>query len=159
LADGRPAETVLAELSAGRGILSAMFGARFLPVLVPPWNRAAEAILARAGEIGFAAVSMHGGHGLGNRIDTHLDPIAWRGDRGYVGDRAFLDMFEAILDQAAATHAAAAREHGVGVIGLLTHHRDHDEAVWRVLETFLAVTAAHPVVRVLPISNLLDGAP
>jgi hypothetical protein len=152
LADGRPAETVLAELSAGRGILSAMFGARFLPVLVPPWNRAAEAILARAGEIGFAAVSMHGGHGARNRIDTHLDPIAWRGDRGYVGDRAFLEMFETALSH-------AGRAPGAGAIGLLTHHRDHDEAVWRVLETFLAVTAAHPVVRVLPISNLLDGAP
>ncbi|HUG60732.1 MAG TPA: hypothetical protein VMP03_02740, partial [Methylomirabilota bacterium] len=127
-------------------------GPRFVPVLVPPWNRAADAILARAGEIGFAAVSMHGGHGLGNRIDTHLDPIAWRGDRGYVGDRAFLAMLETALSH-------AGRAPGAGAIGLLTHHRDHDEAVWRVLDSFLAVTAAHPAARVLPITDLLAGAP
>ena len=146
LAGSRPAAAVLADLAAGRDALTALFGDRFVPVLVPPWNRAADAILARAGEIGFTAVSLFGEHGIAGRIDTHLDPIAWRGDRGYVGDRALLASFETALSGAA---------DGAGAIGLLTHHRDHDEAVWRFLAAFLAVTAAHPAVRMLPITDLV----
>ena len=49
----RPAMLVLGELGTGRMALERLFGARPLPVLVPPWNRIAPALVPTLPEIGF----------------------------------------------------------------------------------------------------------
>ena len=58
LGDHRPAARVLAELATGFGHLTEAHSDRFLPVLVPPWNRISPRYLARLPEIGFRAISL-----------------------------------------------------------------------------------------------------
>ncbi len=138
LGPARPAAAVLAELAAGRARLAAAFGPRFLPVLVPPWNRAAPAVLSGAAGIGLAAVSLHGTRGVPGRVDTHLDPVDWRGGRGFAGA-------EAAVAPVAAALAAGGGE--AGPVGLLTHHLAMDGETWAFLAAFLAVAAGHRAAR------------
>ena len=53
LGSERPAMLVLGELGTGRLALERLFGARPLPVLVPPWNRIVPALVPALPEIGF----------------------------------------------------------------------------------------------------------
>ncbi|HYE00178.1 MAG TPA: hypothetical protein VEH84_12405, partial [Alphaproteobacteria bacterium] len=54
---GRPAAAVAADLAAGRDRLAALFGERFRPVLVPPWNRIDPAVLPLLPGLGYAGLS------------------------------------------------------------------------------------------------------
>src|SRR5262249_20089923 len=56
----RPAMLVLGELGTGWMALERLFGKRPLPVLVPPWNRIAPALVPTLPEIGFAGLSTFG---------------------------------------------------------------------------------------------------
>jgi hypothetical protein len=56
----RPAERVLDDLARGHARLEAAFGARFLPLLAPPWNRIADALLPSLPRLGFAVLSCAG---------------------------------------------------------------------------------------------------
>jgi hypothetical protein len=140
----RPLEVMTAELARGRDHLAQLFGARGLAVLVPPWNRIDEAVVAALPALGLGGLSCFGPRAPGPvlTVNTHVDPIAWRGGRGFVGDaKALGDL----------THHLAARRAGTvddaEPTGLLTHHLGHDEALWRFLDTLLARTAAHPAAR------------
>ena len=136
--DARPVDVVLAELADGRRRLEDLVGARLLPVLTPPWNRIAPAVAARRGEAGLPGLSTLGERCAAPlRLDTHLDPIAWRTTRGFHG----FDRMLALLDEEIAARAPLADP---APIGLLTHHLVHDAGVWAFAEAFVATTAAHP---------------
>lgn len=142
LGPARPAVQVLAELSEGRGKLRLLHGERALDLLVPPWNRIAPEVEAGLMGIGFRAISTFGAEaptepGRPVSINTHVDPIDWRGTRS-------LRAPEAIVSEAAARVATLPAG---GALGLLTHHLAHDEAIWAFVEGFLAATAGHPAVR------------
>lgn len=134
----RPPETVLDELATGHARLAALHGARFDPLLVPPWNRIDAQVRDRLGEAGFVALSVYGPERDGPlpMLNTHVDIIDWHGTRG-CRDTAVLaaeiaaQMRRAFDGQAAAT-------------GLLAHHLVHDGPAWDFLERLLAITAAHP---------------
>lgn len=137
LAPGRPWRRVLAELARGREILSAMFAGCFLPVLVPPWNRIDPGLVGRLPGAGYAAVSTFKPRqspmpapGL-VQINCHVDPVDWRGSRGFVGEEAALSAAVSHL-RARRTGAADPEE----PTGILTHHRVHDEAAWTFLGAF-----------------------
>lgn len=137
LGDHRPAEAVLAELSEGRRRLEAMFGDRFLPVLVPPWNRIGEAVRARCGEARLVGLSTFGACRADERqaVNTHLDIIDWTVRGGVSPSAAYVILAREIrrrLDGSAEP------------IGLLTHHLVHDDAAWRLLDELLALLSAHP---------------
>ncbi|MGQ9366335.1 polysaccharide deacetylase family protein [Azospirillum sp. ST 5-10] len=157
LGAGRPAGTVLAELAEGRRRLAALFGAAFLPVLAPPWNRIAPAVAARLPEAGLAGLSTFtaraaAGDGV-PRVNTHVDPVDWRGGGGFVGDAPAL--------RAAVAHLAARRTGAADPdepTGLLTHHLVMDAATWDFAARFLAETSAHPAGRWLH-PRALFGAP
>jgi hypothetical protein len=140
----RPLAVMTAELARGREHLRDLFGARFLPVLVPPWNRIDDAVVAALPGLGFRALSVFGPRAAAAlaTVNTHLDPIAWRAGRGFVGDaKALGDLVD---------HLAARRVGRVDAdepTGLLTHHLVHDAALWRFLDRLLARTAAHPAAR------------
>ena len=59
LGAARPSDLVLAELAAGQGMLHRAFGARALPVLTPPWNRIAPAVVDRLAEHGFRGLTTY----------------------------------------------------------------------------------------------------
>ncbi|MGI9493032.1 MAG: hypothetical protein ACR2QF_11600, partial [Geminicoccaceae bacterium] len=89
---GREPEQILDELREGFGILEDAFGSAYLPVLVPPWNRIDKALVPTLKSIGYTGLSVYGprraleaapGVGL---VNTHLDPVDWRGTRGFLGE-------------------------------------------------------------------------
>jgi hypothetical protein len=137
----RPLGAMLTELDSGRRLLEELFGASYQPTLTPPWNRICGEVADSLHRCGLRRLSCFGPRRPNEAervVNTHIDIIDWRGDRGFAGERPVL--------QAAVRHLAARR---TGVVdaneptGLLTHHRDHDEACWRFIETFAGVVAAH----------------
>ena len=140
--DHRPLEAMLDELARGRRGLEAQFGEAFEPILTPPWNRVCDGVVQSLHEAGLQGLSRFGPRGQdeGDRVvNTHIDIIDWRGGRDFAGQRQSL--------RAAVRHLAARRTgaaDGGEPTGLLTHHRDHDEACWRFIARFAAVIDAHP---------------
>jgi hypothetical protein len=144
----RPLEDVATELAAGRIRLSEIYGAQFLPVLVPPWNRIAAPLLPRLPELGFAGLSTWGprshtdaGPGL-VQVNTHADPIRWRKGRIFAGTERVTD--------ALAQHLAARRERRVDPdepTGLLTHHLAHDELGWAFIGEAAERLSSRPGLR------------
>lgn len=151
LGSHRPWPAIAGELRGAAARVVGAFGPQAAPVLVPPWNRISPEHVARLSEIGFRSLSAFGtpvrsgsaDRGL-RRIDTHLDPVSWRGDRGLVAPETL------------ASAARIAVEGGTSALGLLTHHLVFDEALWRFLESFLEEMSGHPAIRFCRIEDLLD---
>lgn len=140
------------ELERGRLILARAFGERFLPVLVPPWNRIARDVVAALPGLGYRVLSVWDEGDLGPmperlaRLDVHVDPIDWRGGRRWIGRAAIAERLLACL------------ERGIRPIGLVTHHLVMDEEAWHELAALLAILRAHPNVRFMPVGCLLGEA-
>ena len=137
---GRDLAPILAELEKGRAMLADAFGCAFLAVLVPPWNRLDAGLVERLTGCGFIGLSTFGRRAEAEaapglvQVNTHLDPIDWRGTRLFVGEAAALARLVAVLD---------ADE----PIGIVSHHLAMDEAGWVFLDRLLGVLAAHPGAR------------
>lgn len=149
----RPAMVVLGEVGTGWMALERLLGARVLPVMVPPWNRIAPALVPTLPEIGLRGLSTYGPRprvepvrGL-RQVNTHLDPIDWRGGGGFVGEAAAL----ASLTRSLVNRRQAGLESAIGgePTGLLTHHLVQDEAVWAFIDRLIARLRAHSGVRIL----------
>jgi len=140
----RPAAIVLRELAEGRQRLQQLFGSRFLPVLVPPWNRFAPAVRDGLPGIGLTSISTYGPRTAGDRsaVNTHVDIIDWHGSRGFAGEAAALRLLTG--------HLAARREARADPAeptGLLTHHLVQDEACWGFLTELVYRLSRRPEVR------------
>ena len=127
----RPLAAMLAELAEGRGRLAALFGDALRPVLVPPWNRIAPALLPHVPSLSAFGPPAHPANG---RLDSNIDIIDWRGGRGGHSHAALLPLL--------ATALAQARAAGGAPVGILTHHLAHDAQAWRLLEDVLAHASA-----------------
>jgi hypothetical protein len=113
-------------------------------VLVPPWNRIDAAVIGRLPGVGFSGLSTFGPRerrrpmpGL-VQCNTHVDLIAWRRDRAFIGAGAAVDRLVA--------HLAARRAGTVDPeepTGLLTHHLDFAATPWSFLSELFARTQAH----------------
>jgi peptidoglycan/xylan/chitin deacetylase (PgdA/CDA1 family) len=127
----RPSEQVLAELRAGLKILSTLHAGRFVPMLVPPWNRIAPAVVAGLPDLGFAALSVFGPEKPAplKVLNTHVDIIDWRGTRG---GRPVAEVIANLIG-VSQSHA--------GPIGVLTHHLVHDSAAWDLMAMLFEATA------------------
>lgn len=141
----RSAETVLSDLMAGRTILDAEFGPAFRKVLAPPWNRIADCHRAALQPAGLAFLSTYGDPSSPATdptvIDTQVDPIFWRGHRGYLGDAPVLDR----LCRHLATRRAAPSGSAIDrPSGIMTHHIVHDAGCWAFLSRLVDVIAGHP---------------
>jgi hypothetical protein len=141
---------IAAELSEGHAALVDAFGAAFLAVLVPPWNRLEPQLIERLTACGFLGVSTFGRRpdreaapGL-VQVNTHLDPIDWHGGRLFVGVATALGRLLAVLDPEEP-------------IGILSHHLALDEPGWDFLERLLDVLARHPATRLCPASELFES--
>jgi len=143
-------------------------------VFVPPFGRISEAMIAALPGIGFAALS--GGQRpierraarlVGRlawapalnltrpqplpRIDAHIDLIDWRAqsaeDVGAVADRLVGQL-------------RLRRKGFVAMrspIGLLTHHRVHDEKIWQLLETLLDFLARRRDITFIAVASTLPS--
>jgi peptidoglycan/xylan/chitin deacetylase (PgdA/CDA1 family) len=140
LTAGRNVAEVVQELSHGRARLEDMFGQRFRPVLVPPYNHLAPRLASAVRQAGFSFVSVDGdfvGLPLPSR-NVHIDVINW--SRNEAATPADL-VRSAIV-------ALRLRRFGlVGIdspIGLVTHHLVHDGRMSGVMTSFLKCLGEHP---------------
>ena len=153
---GRPAAVVGAEIDAGRARLKSMFGTRALPLFVPPWNRIGDDIVLLLPAHGMAGLSVMASDrnrpvppGLA-AIDVHVDPVAWRGDRGFIGMGAVLGRLVFWL-RAARLSAAVTQP-----IGILTHHLVMDRGTAAFIGKLLAVTRGHAAARWAAVGECLS---
>jgi peptidoglycan/xylan/chitin deacetylase (PgdA/CDA1 family) len=144
----RPAEIVLGELAEGFRRLRALYPDRFVPVLVPPWNRIAAPLIPALAGLGFQALSVFGAEKSSAMpmINTHVDLIEWHGNRGGRDHSALVTEIVKRLGEMF--------DNG-RMMGLLTHHLVHDQAAWDFLEAVLARTTGHPGCRWTPLSDML----
>jgi hypothetical protein len=141
----REAAAVDDDIARGRQRLGDLLGDAALPIFVPPWNRIAQSHAARLPALGFAGLSCFRGYRLGPGggpclLNTHVDIMDWHGGR--VG-RPAGDIVNELVALLADRRMAEA---GDSEIGLLLHHRDHDETAWTFLSELLRA-AAHPAIR------------
>ncbi len=135
----RPLEKVLDELAAGHRLLADLFGDNLAGVLVPPWNRIAQEVVAGLPALGFTGLSCFGPEEKivstsGLRVhNSHIDPIDWHGSRSLLG----AEMLAGAVEGAIRSRLDAAPDFPVG---LLTHHLIHDESIWSFVEGFLERT-------------------
>lgn len=148
----RPLADMETDLDNGRKILSQLFGDQFLPFFVPPWNRIDDAVLQQLPKLGYIGLSrfkprLNAVPAAGMvEVNTHIDPINWRGGRSSLETSQILTM---VLEHLIArrTGHADARE----PTGLLTHHLDHDEEIWMQIYKLMLFLCNHPSVRWIPL--------
>jgi predicted glycosyltransferase len=160
-ANRAPPDAKKAEFGSERGIgdlfadaASALATARerfasvLLPIFVPPWNRIASELVGVLPDAGYRGLSTfaprrarEAAPGLVH-VNTHLDPIDWRGSRSLIDPNGLTARLAALIE-AQLDGGADPQE----PLGLLTHHLVHDEAVWTYCEALLERLAAHPNVR------------
>lgn len=131
----RPAQVVLDELAMGLARLRDLHRERFVPVLVPPWNRIDAGIVAALPALGFRALSTFGPAAPSplQRINTHVDLMDWHGTRGGRPTEALFSELASII----------ARPDS-GAVGILSHHLVHDAQAWAFLATLFDLTRGHP---------------
>lgn len=137
----RPLAAVEAELKQGRARLAELSAGAAPPVLVPPWNRIAPAVIARLPALGFRGLSAfaprraeEAAPGLVT-VNTHADAVDWR-RRAFAGEDAVL---AALVGHLAARRSGAAD--AAEPTGLLTHHRVDGAACRAFLGRLLAATS------------------
>jgi hypothetical protein len=120
-----PAEAALARISSGMANLRGVSG--FMPVLAPPWNRIRKDLVDKLPSLGIRGISAYGPQksrepapGL-RQVNTHVDVVAWRRGRHFVGEAQALAL-------------ALENLSNEGPLGWLTHHAVHDAATWDFLE-------------------------
>lgn len=137
----RDLEEVRIELAEGRVRLERLFGDRFIPALVPPWNRISPDVARVAREVGlpglstFASNDAHEPH----RLQTHIDMIKWKEGKRFIGWASAAARFDEIFGRRLL--------HKPEPIGLLSHHLVHDQDHHAFLEATLSVTTTHPGAR------------
>jgi hypothetical protein len=148
LGDHRPADRVLAELAEGRERLAQRLAERFVPVLVPPWNRIATALVPRLSSLGYRGLSRFDARRDGRvcegltQVNCHVDPVDWKRGALFRGEARCLD--------ALCAHLRSRRTGSVDPeepTGLLTHHLVHGPELWSFLERLFEAVAGRPCVR------------
>ncbi len=177
----RDSEVCLAELRRGLARLATLFGPRFLPVLVPPWNRFANTLIPHLASQGFTGISggpsgFAGSDKVASLIQAHaiIDPVDWAGRRhsrlnstsnntGLHPLAAILDKIISPLEATLAPQPSALRplfcqtpppQNSLPALGLLTHHLIHETALWSFLDQLFARLTRHPAVRFVSARDL-----
>ncbi len=137
-----------AKADAERGLerLRELFGDMIHPMFVPPWNRIDPGIVPTLPGAGFKALSTYGPRrtalpapGL-TAINTHIDPVDWRGSRGLVDPRSILEGLTIHLRARRNKEADPAEP-----LGLLTHHLMMDDSTWDFCRALMIELRAGPV--------------
>lgn len=160
LGPARPPAAVLEELAAGRQRLTRLFGARSLPVLVPPWNRIDAALVAALPGLGFRGLSTYTPRAAARpapgllQVNCHVDPIRWKPARSFLGVAESLAPLCRHLAEKRQGRADPAEPSG-----LMTHHAVHDAALWGFLEDLLTRLSRHPAAAFVSAAEAFDLDP
>jgi hypothetical protein len=143
----RPTTEMACELAAGRARLSDLFGTLAQPVLVPPWNRFDDSLLGLLAHCGLTGISRARARSASSRAlgiieaNIHVDLVAWKENRGFVGENSALGGL--------VEHLRARRLRDVCAgepTGILTHHLVQDEATDAFLDRLITTSVVHPAV-------------
>ena len=143
----RPADMIIDELALGFDRLRTRFPEKFLPVLVPPWNRVADAVRDQrrlAGLIGLSTIGPAPAHAP-HWVNVHVDILEWRPPRPLSRAAAY-----AVLSAEAERRLAGDSE----PIGIMTHHLVQEDASWQLLDEMLGLISSHGAVMRPPINTL-----
>jgi hypothetical protein len=83
-------------------------------------------------------------------VNAHVDPIAWRRDRAFIGERARCCAREHLRARRLAEVDASEPT------GILTHHLVFPDAAWEFLDALFARTHRHPAAAWLDVHALFD---
>ena len=141
----RSIDVVLEELKAALEKVQSLYGEQAVSMLVPPWNRISPDVVTALPEIGFKAIStFHDKKSAWKKdqpipfYDTHLDIIDWKA--GGVG-RSADDLFESL---AGLIRNGASALQNDQMIGILTHHLQHDDKASYFLTRLFDITSNNP---------------
>ena len=153
LGDHRPKEAIERELRLGFERLRRLFPEKFLPVLVPPWNRIGAAAKAAMPSVGLRGLSAFGpaDPGAFHQANVHVDLFAWRPARRPL---PLSEIYAGLCREVLRRLEGAAEP-----IGIMTHHLVHGEESWSLLEEVFALLRRHPAVAWPTIPALFDLAP
>lgn len=137
LGSRRDPQELMAQLQDGKARLEHLFGARFVPAMVPPWNRIDPEISRRLPEIGLPGLSTFTFHNFprAHQLQCHVDILKWKQPVRFIGWESARLRFDLQLTRRRNTRSEP--------LGLLSHHLAHDEASFAFLEDFLAIAAHH----------------
>lgn len=153
LGEHRPLPAVLDELARGFERLNKLMAQRFVPALVPPWNRIANAVRDARSEVGLPGFSGFGPAPADAQhwVNTHVDIIDWRARRPQPRATLYAALREEVERRLTVTDPEP--------LGILTHHLVHQDGSWDFLDEFLALTADHAAVHWPPIPDLYGLSP
>lgn len=143
----RPVDERLEDAEAGLVRLKQLFGPALRPMFVPPWNRIAPDLLPWMAGLGYCALSTFAprrspkaASGLA-QINTHLDPVDWKGSRSLRPEEQLIQQVTQHLKDRRQGRADIREPYGI-----LTHHLMFDSALWDFTETLVARLMAGPAV-------------
>jgi predicted glycosyltransferase len=151
----RKTTEIQADMTTGYEQMHRIFADQFVPVLVPPWNRIDKRSYAALVKAGFTGLSSMWARNSACpeagllEVNTHLDPVNWRADRGFIGEVHAIDTILRHL-RARRTGLKDCEE----PTGILTHHLAQDEAVWEFVEKLISVLIVHPAVKWLDAAGI-----
>jgi len=143
----RPTTVILDELRDGKVKLEQLFNDRFVPVIVPPWNKIDPELYPSLVAMGFRGVSTSYKR---NRpvppqglfvADAHCDLLSWKDkERGakFAGADKCVDHL--------VSHLSAKRKgraHPTEPTCVLSHHLEMDDEAWTFLKALLITISAH----------------
>ncbi|MTI43749.1 hypothetical protein JM93_01638 [Roseibium hamelinense] len=149
----RDPDALMAELAAGKQRLQDLFGpGKFIPAMVPPWNRITPDISRRLPGIGLTGLSTFTQFNFprDGQIQAHIDIIKWKKDRRFIGYDSASARFDLQL--------CRRRTNPDEPLGLLSHHLAHDKGCFVFLEEFLKIAAHHDGAEWPNIRDLFSGA-
>ncbi len=144
----RGKQAVMGDLADGYQILTSMFGDRFIPVVVPPWNRIDSSLFKSMSKFGYRGVSAFGSTDSGKltngmvQANCHCDPIKWKGGPRFTGEEKSIAMV--------CKHLQMQRINVTRIdepTGLLTHHLDMDEQSWQFVAKLGEMVHSHPAAK------------
>ena len=173
LASHLPAASVMEELREGWRRLAGLFPDTAMPIMVPPWNRIAPALVPLLPSAGFTGLSTFGARSAAEaapgliQSNVHVELIDWRPKPGFLGWGLVADRLwrqergvrfrgrRGFVGPAGTLRQIvehlAARRQGLADIdeptGLMTHHAHCDAECWDFVDAFLSRTRAAPSVR------------
>jgi len=137
LGSRRDPEELMAQIEDGKARLETLFNGKFIPAVVPPWNRIDPAISRLLPEIGLPGLSTFTWHNFprAHQVQSHVDILKWKKQVRFIGWESARLRFDLQLTRR--------RNTGGEPLGVLTHHLAHDDGCFAFLEEFLAIAAHH----------------
>jgi hypothetical protein len=132
---GVPRDTAEQDLKLALDRMEYLFSDGCLALFVPPWNRMDTSLQSVLTSLNYSGFSTHGPRPKTTtlpQINTHIDPVFWRGD-GRLSDPAnLITQAVDILDARCNGEQDASEP-----FGLLTHHLVHVPEVWEFSAAFM----------------------